>query len=302
MHYLVYLRVRRGGNGIPYELARAEFLAVFGDAVLGVVREVPSKRKMWVDLSTTQDVVAAIASDLGYTEAILHLEYARYAEDEHLCQTERGRWLTGWVREGEQKIRQTEVYVQDKAGLLQDAPSNRVFEIKEQGQKREAFGHRSHRAVSNLDARFLFNVVNAKPTDLIYDPFAGYGGFVDEARRRGLRIIASDIDPILLPGLSSLAPDCFCLADAQCLPLPADHVDLILTEPPFRTAYRQSVLDSVAELHRVLKPGGRLVLMVSSDMSEDVRIAVEHSAGRIDLIGVIPRNGGMKSPVLMATF
>jgi hypothetical protein len=301
MHYQVYLRVRRGGTGIPYELARAEFLAVFGDAVLGIVREVPSKSRMWVDLSTTQDAVAAIASDLGYTEAILHLEYARYA-GEHLCQTEQGRWLTGWVREGEQKIRQTEVYVQDKAALLQDAPSNRMFEIQEQGQIREAFGHRSHRAVSNLDARFLFNVMKAKPTDLIYDPFAGYGGFVDEARRRGLRIIASDIDPILSPGLSSLAPDCFCLADARCLPLPADHVDFILTEPPFRSTYRQSVLDSVAELRRVLKPGGRLILMVSADMQEGVRIAVECSEGRVDLIGVIPRNGGMKSPVLVATF
>jgi len=301
MHYQVYLRVRRGGTGIPYELARAEFLAVFGDAVLGVVREVPSKSRMWVDLSITPDAVAAVAQDLGYTEAILHLEYERYG-DGHLCQTERGRWLTGWIREGEQKIRQTEVYVQDKAGLLQDAPSNRVFEIEEQGTKREAFGHRSHRAVSTLDARFLFNVAGAKPTDLIYDPFAGYGGFVAEARRRGLRIIASDIDPILSPGLASLVPDCFCLADACSLPLPDDHVDLILTEPPFRTAFRQSVLDSVAELHRVLKPGGRLILMVSADMREAVRIAVERLGGRVDLIGVIPRNGGMKCPVLTATF
>jgi hypothetical protein len=301
MHYQVYLRVRRGGTGIPYELARTEFLAVFGDAVLSVVCELPSRRRMWVDLSITQDAVAAIASDLGYTEAILHLEYERYA-DENLCQTDRGRWRTGWIREGEQKIRQTEVYVQDKAALLQDAPSNRMFEIQEQGQKRKAFGHRSHRAVSNLDARFLFNVVKAKPTDLIYDPFAGYGGFVEEARRRGLRIIASDIDSVLSPGLSSLAPDCFCLADARCLPLPSDHVDLILTEPPFRTAYRQSVLESVVELHRVLKPRGRLVLLVSADMREGVRIAVERSEGRVDLIDVIPRNGGMKCPLLIATF
>ena len=167
----------------------------------------------------------------------------------------------GWVRRREQKVYQTEVYVQDAKALLAYAPDKREFQIQQAGEKRRAFGHHAHRAMSVLDVRFLYNIAKASPVDLILDPFAGYGGIVFEGRCRGLSVIASDIDFSLSPGLSALTTSNYFVADARSLPLAANSIDLIVTEPPFRTAHRQAVMDSIPVLHRVLKPDGRMILL-----------------------------------------
>ena len=191
--------------------------------------------------------------------------------DESLSPVERGRWHVGWVRRREQKVYQTEVYVQDAEALLAYAPDKREFQIQQAGEKRRAFGHHAHRAMSVLDVRFLYNIAKASPVDLILDPFAGYGGIIFEGRRRGLSVIASDIDFSLSPGLSALTPSTYFVADARSLPLAANSIDLIVTEPPFRTAHRQAVMDSIPVLHRALKPDGRMILL---DIHRHVRRSV----------------------------
>lgn len=297
MQYHIYFRISRGGIGIPYELAKTEFLAVFGGFGLEITSESWARRHMQIELDLTPIDVRCDAINLGYTEAILHLHSEPY-RGEALSPIERGRWHVGWVRRREQKVYQTEVYVQDAEALLTYAPDRREFQIEQAGEKRKAFGHHAHRAVSVLDVRFLYNMAKPSPVDLILDPFAGYGGIVFEGRRRGFSIVASDIDCSLSPGLSTLTPSAYFVADARSLPLAAHSIDLIITEPPFRTSHRQAVMDSISELYRVLKPGGRMVLLVSTDMCEEVYTSFEKLGEKVDDLGVIPRGGGLKCPVL----
>ncbi len=300
MHYQIYFRTSRGGTGIPYELAKKEFLTVFSRWRPTVERDWWASRRMWIQLSLPPDRVGTLAADLGYTEAILHLRYEPYY-GEDICPIERGRWFTGWVREQEQKVYQTEVYVQDAEALLAVSPNRRTFEIHQNDGRRLAFGHRAHRALSPLDARFLMNIAAPEPTDVILDPFAGYGGLVSEAKRRGHRISASDSDKSLSPGLSALEPDACLVADARSLPFPTGHFDLIVTEPPFRSVYRQDVVDSLTELHRVVGSGGKMILLVARNMCQDILTALENAGTEhIAQMGVIPRGGGLRCPVLSA--
>lgn len=297
MQYQIYFRISRGGIGIPYALAKTEFQAVFGTFGLKIRTESWARRRMRVDLDLAPVDVKAHAAYLGYTEAILHLHPEPY-RNESLSPIERGRWHVGWVRRRDHKVYQTEVYVQDNEALLEYAPDKREFQIEQGGENRRAFGHHAHRAMSALDVRFLYNIAKASPVHLVLDPFAGYGGIVIEGRRRGISVTASDIDRSLSPGLSALAPGAYFVADARSLPLMTDSVDLIVTEPPFRTVHRRTVMNAIPELHRVLKPSGRMILLISSDMQEEIYTAIENLGAEISMLGVIPRGGGLKCPVL----
>lgn len=297
MQYHIYFRISRGGIGIPYELAKAELQAVFRNLGLEIRRESWARRHMQVDLKLAPVDVKSYATHLGYTEAILHLHSESY-RGEALSPIERGRWHVGWVRRHGQKVYQTEVYVQDAESLLAHAPDRREFEIEQAGETRKAFGHHAHRAMSVLDVKFLCNIAKATLADLVLDPFAGYGGIVFEGKHRGLSVIASDIDRSLSPGLSALAPSAYFVADARSLPLMTSSVDLIVTEPPFRTAHRWAVIDSIPELYRVLRPDGRMILLISMDMCEELCTSFERLGERVNVVGVIPRGGGLRCPVL----
>ena len=300
MRYEIYFRTSRGGIGIPYELAKTEFLAVYQRYGLELKKDRRSRHRMSIELPLIPDRVAALASDLGFTEAILgqHLEPFRGGE---VSAVPSGRWLLGWIRFGDFKVHQTEVYVQDKEALLAYAPSNRQFEIFQNGDRRVVSGHNWHRAVSALDARFLFNVADPKPLDVVLDPFAGFGGLALEGRRRGLTVIVSDIDDSLFPGLSVNFPKSYVLADARNLPAPTGHFDLIVTEPPFQNSCRQAVMDSLPELLRVLKNTGRLILLISMDMCDEIRRQFEQMGTKVDAIGTLPRGARRKCPVLRIT-
>jgi len=152
-----------------------------------------------------------------------------------------------------------------------------------------------------LDARFLFNIADPKPTDAILDPFAGFGGLVLEGRRRGLTIFVSDIDDSLSPGLSVNFPNLYVVADARHLPTRTDYFDLIVTEPPFRSSCRQAVMDSLPELLRVTKHTGRMILLVAMDMCDRIHGQFEKMGAKVDVIGVIPRGARRKCPVLRIT-
>ncbi len=144
-------------------------------------------------------------------------------------------------------------------------------------------------------------IANPQATDAILDPFAGNGGLVMEAKRRELRIAVSDIDEDLSPGLSALEPEAYFVSDARYLPLQTDSFDLTVTEPPFCSSYRQAVMDSLTELHRVLKPKGRLILLITMDMCHEIWTSFERMGANVKPIGIIPRGGGRKCPVLEIT-
>ena len=300
MQYEVYFRTSRGGIGIPYELAKTEFLAVYQRFGLELKKDRRSRHRMSIELPLIPDRVAALASDLGFTEAILHQHFEPFRGEE-ISAVPSGRWLLGWIRIGDLKVHQTEVYVQDKEALLADAPSNRQFEILQDGDRRVVSGHNWHRAVSPLDARFLFNIADPKPTDVVLDPFAGFGGLALAGRRRGLTVFVSDIDDSLSPGLSVNFPKSYAVADARHLPTRTGHFDLIVTEPPFRSSCRQAVMDSLPELLRVLKHTGRLILLISMDMCDEIERQFEQMGTKADVIGTLPRGARRKCPVLRIT-
>ncbi|MBN1431793.1 MAG: methyltransferase domain-containing protein [Methanomicrobiaceae archaeon] len=123
-------------------------------------------------------------------------------------------------------------------------------------------------------ARTLVNLALADMDDLLLDPFCGTGGILLEGKMLGCRVIGSDMDRSMLKGcrenLSGAEVMC---ADATHLPLPDASVDVVTTDLP----YGQSVCiravsmnnlynDSLAEIRRVLKPGGRAVVVTHVDV------------------------------------
>ena len=253
MQYQIYFRISRGGIGIPYNLARLEFRRLFERFGLEIAHESIARRRMLIELSLAPTEVGLIALGLGYTEGILHLRTESY-QGEALSAVACGRWYLGWVRRRDKKVLQTQVYIQDNEVLRAQAPDRRAFKIERDGVTRVVFGHHNRRAVSVLDVRFLYNIAGPGAVDVILDPFAGYGGIVFEGVRRGLSVFASDLDHSLSPGLEAMAPTRYYVADARSLPVAKDCIDFIITEPPFRSAYRHAVIDSIPEFHRVLKP------------------------------------------------
>jgi Methyltransferase domain len=161
----------------------------------------------------------------------------------------------------------------DAAELRQRAPDRRPFLLEcGDGVVRRVTGYRggreplTHRALPVLDARLLVNLVHPArdgPAEgRLLDPFAGAGGVVLEARERGGSVLSADVDPALRLGLRELGA-AHVVADARALPLAPACVDAIATEPPYHPAALPALLAAVAELRRVLRPGGRLAMLVA---------------------------------------
>ena len=156
---------------------------------------------------------------------------------------------------------------------------------------------------------------------LLLDPFAGFGGIVLEGRRRGFSIVASDIDPILRPGLAQVSDKKCVICDANYLPFPSATFDAIVTEPSFQRRHRQATLSALYKLRQVLKPYSRMVLLISEDMFPSVSgYFVNHLTSLTDTSGLqyelpiaqlgglltsqylLRRNSGLKCYVLRIDF
>lgn len=290
--YLIFLRRSRGGCGIPYETAKAELMALFKEHVLDIPEEFWTKHRLLAVMDLPPNKVVQKAKLSGYIEAILSVREEPYMGEELHAQP-KGRWLVGWVRIGDRRRFQREIYLQDDEERLRLSPDRRPFKVEVNGRVIPARGHKHHRGLSPLDARFLLNLAGLSGDELILDPFAGFGGIVLEARRRGLRIIASEIDPALRLGLKEVSGGMCTIADARRLPFKSGSFDAVVTEPPYRREQRRVVIEAMGELCRVSKEGGTIVILASEAMTEDLIERLEELGRRLRESYPVRRHGGL---------
>jgi len=297
VRYLIYFRRRKGGCGIPYRTARAEFDALFE----GLVRDIPEESwvRGWLlaEIDLPPEEMARRAELAGYIEAVLLTRDEPYRGEE-LKAAKRRRWFVGWVRRGELKRFQEELYVQDDEERLALSPHMRTMKVEVEGRIVEARGYRHHRGLSPLDAKFLLNLARLKGDELILDPFAGFGSIVLEARRRGIDVVASDIDPSLRIGLWEVSGGRALVCDARRLPFKSGAFDAIVTEPPYGREFREAVYESVRELVRVVKEGAPIVVLAIDEMRDGLVSEMEKLGFKLREDHLVRRHEGMKCRAL----
>jgi len=298
MKYNVFFRTSRGGSGIPYEVSKAEFIAVFEDYNVRILEEKPGRRRLLANLSISEEKIIELAKNLGYTEAILTFQEEPYLGEKLQSFNTSGRWRVGWMRRDVLKIEQKELYVQNNKKRISRSPHERDFLIKKDGELIQAKGHKFHRGLSPLDAKFIYNISKISPGAKVLDPFAGFAGLILEARRRMLKSIASDIDAILYPGLSEATDGKCVICDARNLPFQTAYFDAIVTEPPFHSKYFDSVVESIAELYRVVKPDGKLTFLITDAMLPKIAEQFQNCGMIIEAKYMLRRGGGMNCYVV----
>ncbi|WAI00968.1 methyltransferase domain-containing protein [Methanogenium organophilum] len=125
-----------------------------------------------------------------------------------------------------------------------------------------------------ITARTLVNLARTKTDEIICDPFCGTGGVLLEAKLCGMKIIGSDMDQMMIDGCRKNLPDADLFrADATKLPLVDDSVDAVVTDLPYghsvcimAESMNQLYSDSLQEIRRILKPGGRCVIVTHVDI------------------------------------
>jgi len=135
-------------------------------------------------------------------------------------------------------------------------------------------------------ARALANLSGVKANELFLDPFCGTGGILIEAGMIGAMIIGADVQDKMVKGAKDnlkffgLRGDLI-VSTATKIPLKGDSVDAVATDMPYgrasfvsgsgsfipesRSVFLERLYrDALDEIHRVLKPGRRAVIVSNS--------------------------------------
>lgn len=130
-------------------------------------------------------------------------------------------------------------------------------------------------------------IVNAlgrpRSGDVVLDPFAGSGALIAARVRKPFReAICSDLgyrdgSAELLPGLADKPKIEKLTEDARSLAsIPDRSVDVVVTDPPWGEFDQDSALAeeligaALGTIHRVLRPGGKLAMLVARRLAADV--------------------------------
>lgn len=154
-------------------------------------------------------------------------------------------------------------------------------------------------------ARALVNLSGARENELLLDPFCGTGGILIEASTIGARILGADVQEKMIRGAAEnlhffRVQGALIVSDASKLPFGDSSVDAIATDPPYgRTSFvsgsgsvitesrsaflEQLYQDALTEMHRVLKPGRKAVIVsnspsfLSRSSKHEFQLLEEHS-------------------------
>lgn len=233
-----------------------------------------------------EDAVAKL-NLLGYTSAV------ELVSDQGTLKS-RDSYHARWKR---RSVVLTPVYEESDEILRAEAADLRTFLLEcADGVVRAIHGYRGgrgpleHRGLPVEDARLLVNLVATADTRVLLDPFAGAGGVILAAKARGLATASLDNDPALRLGLAQLG-DWHVVADASSMPFATASIDAVATEPPYDASALGSVVASIAEIARVIRPGGRAALLLASAQAGDVQRAAVKAGLTLELNSHVDRKG-----------
>ncbi len=284
-YYQAYFRTERGGVGLPYSTSRHEFLAALGPRC-SLRREWPGRFRVAFDWDGPEDELARLVPRLGYTQAVLSVDPTPASGRDPDFRMG-SRWPVGRLRERGFDLDLREFWVSDEGLRLDASPHRDAFEFDLDAGATTG-GPRRGRRLSPLDARMIVNVSGLPDGARVLAPFAGLGGVARAAAERGLLVVGSDWDTVLLPGLRQRLPGGVLLADARSLPFADGEFDGLLTEPPYHRADRDALADAVPELARVVRSGGVLVLLVADFLR---RVVAPPACGEEEHALWVPRHG-----------
>ncbi|WP_433381537.1 class I SAM-dependent methyltransferase [Actinoplanes sp. CA-142083] len=110
-----------------------------------------------------------------------------------------------------------------------------------------------------IEEPFVHEIVDGLPPGLALDAACGTGRHAEYLAARGHKVIGVDSSPEMLSHARAKLPDAtFHEAPLDRLPLPDDHVDLAVCA--LALAHLRDLRPAFAELARVLRPGGHLIV------------------------------------------
>jgi SAM-dependent methyltransferase len=257
--------------------ARAETLAVLQplQAVLperGPLGEVGGL--LWVEVPASLTEIEPRLPLLAYSNAAYALECLSSPPSSRDPGRARGHDLPKAVRWRGDWYAVRPIWQRDEAEEREAAPDRRSFLLPtREGEVRTVRGYRGdRRGLPPADARLTVNLSLTPGCRRLLDPFAGAGGIVHAARAHGLDVFTTDIDPFVRYGLAGSGA-AHTVADAQRLPFRNQSFDAIAGEPPYAQELTEVVAASLAEIARVLRPGGRSCLFCGEAQAESVAAA-----------------------------
>jgi SAM-dependent methyltransferase len=183
---------------------------------------------------------------------------------------------------------------------MQRAPAShpyREFEYAGWEQAAEAYADTFEQA-TRLYAQALLDAVDLRAGDALLDNACGSGFVAAHAVLRGAVAVGADFSPAMLEQARKLHPTIrFDQADAEALPYDAESFDAVVVN--FGLHHFPFPERALSEVHRVLRPGGRVACTVwaTPDKHALYAVALEavRGAGNLGAALPTPPHGGLNT-------